>query len=246
VLTLLSKRRTADGIWRSTVALTTVACLTGCVASPASSRSGLERQVVDGERLSAATHLRLAPQRAGLAASPGPVAARSASGRQVTAIGDSVMAASAGALEARLPGIYIDAVPSRQMPAGLEVLRRLVASGQLRPVVVVGLGTNYIVTTSELSQLVRLIGPGRRLVLINTYVPDDWSKEVNATMASFIRSHPTVVLADWYDKIRHRTNLLWPDQVHPELPGTAVYARMVYRAVHASLDAAGAPAGCRV
>jgi hypothetical protein len=28
--------------------------------------------------------------------------------------------------------------------------------------------------------------------------------------------------------------LLWPDQVHPELPGTYVYARMVYQAVQAT------------
>ncbi len=161
---------------------------------------------------------------------------RKIAGGQVTAIGDSVMAASAMALAKVLPGIYIDAVPSRQMPAGLAVMRHLAATGRLRSVVVMGLGTNYIVTDSQLSQLLRIIGPNRRLVLINTYVPDEWSKEVNATDASFVRRHPGVVLADWYDTIKNRMYLLWPDHVHPEMPGTAVYAGMVYRAVQATLS----------
>lgn len=168
------------------------------------------------------------------AAGAGPAAAGRVTGRQITAVGDSVMLASATALQSVLPGIYIDAQPSRQMPAGLAVLRSLAAAGRLRPVVVVGLGTNYIVTTGELNSLLRLIGPQRRLVLINTYVPDQWSQEVNATMAAFTRAHPQVVLADWYDTIRTRTNLLWPDQVHPELPGTTVYARLVYNAIQAT------------
>ena len=82
----------------------------------------------------------------------------------------------------------------------------------------------------------RLLGPHRKLVLINTYVPDQWSKDVNTTMAAFIRGHPSVVLADWFDAIRHRTYLLWPDEIHPQLPGTILYARMVYRAVQATGD----------
>jgi len=117
---------------------------------------------------------------------------RKVRGREVTAIGDSVMSAGAMALDSVLPGIYIDAKPDREMPAGLDILRGLADSGRLRPIVVVGLGTNYIVTTAELQELMRPIGP---------------------------------------------------DQVHPEMPGTYVYARMVYRAVRATRTVPGpAPA----
>jgi hypothetical protein len=77
-------------------------------------------------------------------------------------------------------------------------------------------------------------------VLVNTYVPDEWSKQVNATEARFVRRHPAVVLADWFDTIRHRTSLLWPDHVHPLMPGTSVYARLVYRAVQATRVAGAA------
>ena len=222
---------------RAAAALT-VACTAGCgLFHPLPAPSGMEKQIIRGEQVSAATRAHASRPSPWPAAMPPPSAShRKVPGRQVTAIGDSVMAAGAMALDAVLPGIYIDAKPSRQMPAGLEVVRSLADSGRLRPVVVVGLGTNYIVTTGELGQLTRLLGPHRRLVLINTYVPDQWSEEVNATIAGFIRRHPDVVLADWFDAIRHRTYLLWPDEVHPQLPGTRVYARMVYRAVQATRD----------
>ncbi len=242
----------------SATAALAVSCTAGCSATgPSYASSGLARQVSNGERISAATRARApqpaagqAPQQAaqrtsgqgaGAVATPAHAGVRrEIAGGQVTAIGDSVMAASAMALAKALPGIYIDAVPSRQMPAGLAVVRHLAATGRLRPVVVMGLGTNYIVTARQLSQLLWIIGPHRRLVLINTYVPDEWSKEVNATDATFIRRHPGVVLADWYDTIKNRIYLLWPDHVHPEMPGTSVYARMVYRAVQSTRTASGA------
>ena len=52
------------------------------------------------------------------------------SGGQVTAVGDSVMLASATALEAALPGVYIDARIDRQMQTGLTLIRSLAAAGR--------------------------------------------------------------------------------------------------------------------
>lgn len=231
------------------VAVAAAGLTTGCsVTHPATSPSGMENQIINGERVSAATRIQAAQQEAGRAApaaasapeKAGPRARGPVHGRQVTAIGDSVMAAGAAALASVLPGIYIDAKPDRQMPAGLAVVRRLARTGQLRPVVVAGLGTNYLVTTGQLDELLRLTGPHRKLVLINTYVPDQWSKQVNATEAAFARKHPEVVLADWYATIKDRTGLLWPDHIHPMIAGTRVYARLVYQAVQATRLAAKA------
>jgi hypothetical protein len=231
----------------------TVGATGGCgLLNQAAAPAGMERQIHEGEQVSAATqaHASAAARSAGTSASggtvgTGPAAAAVPSpsatpgkvvGKQVTAIGDSVMAASAMALAAAMPGIYIDAKPDRQMPAGLAIVRRLAETGRLRPVVVIGLGTNYIVTTKQLNELIKVLGPDRKLVLINTYVPDAWSKQVNVTEAAFIRQHRSVTPADWFDTIRNRMNLLWPDHIHPEIPGTYVYARMVRRAVQATRD----------
>lgn len=202
--------------------------------------SGMQHQITAGEQISSATRAEAAKLRAGVAAGAEQFATdHKVTGEEVVAIGDSVMAASALALADAMPGIYIDAKPDREMPAGLAILRHLAATGRLRPVLVLGLGTNYIVTTSQLNQVLRILGPDRRLVLINTYVPDSWSKQVNVTDAAFARQHPSVVLADWYDTIRNRMDLLWPDHIHPEIPGTKVYARMVSRAVQATRSMGG-------
>jgi len=214
-------------------AVLAVVCTAGCgVFAAPSAPSGMEKQITQGEKASAATRAHAARQAAQAKASQ----QRGVPGTDVTAIGDSVMSGSAMTMASMIPGIYIDAKPDRQMPAGLAIVRHLAQTGQLRPVVVMGLGTNYIVTTAQLNTLVKLIGPHRKLVLINTYVQDGWSKQVNATDAAFVRAHPNVVLADWYDTIKDRLYLLWPDHTHPMMPGTYVYARLVKQAIQDTLQ----------
>jgi len=248
------------------VAVLTAGAAGGCgVLHQAAAPAGMERQISQGERVSAATQAHASPSAdpgtatagtatagtgtagTGTASSGVPGASNLATGtptpsatpgramgKQVTAIGDSVMAASAFALADAMPGIYIDAKPDREMPAGLAIVRRLADTGRLRPIVVIGLGTNYLVTTRQLNELMKILGPDRKLVLINTYVHDGWSKQVNATEAAFIAQHPSITTADWFDTIKDRMNLLWPDHIHPIIPGTYVYARMVRRAVQAT------------
>jgi hypothetical protein len=220
---LARKHAAAAAVLAVTGAGVTVAC--GVFQAP-SAPSGMQKQIMTGQRVGAATRAHASP---GTGSAARLSARQHVSGRDVTAIGDSVMSAGAMALADMMPGIYIDAKPDREMPAGLDIVRSLADSGRLRPVLVMGLGTNYIVTAAQLQQL----------MLINTYVPDGWSKQVNATESAFIRQHPAITLADWFDTIKNRLYLLWPDQVHPQIPGTIVYARMVDQAVQATRDVPG-------
>jgi peptidoglycan/LPS O-acetylase OafA/YrhL len=243
------------------VAAATVACTAGygVLHPPASGPSGLMRQVAQGERVSAASRAQAAQppaggQQAGPApgqpaagrgqllagttALPGPSGqdARPVRGWQVTAIGDSVMLASAAQLQAALPGVYIDAQVSRQMQNGLTIVGRLAARGRLRRVVVVGLGTNGTVTIGQIRRLLAEIGPRRKLVLVNTYEARPWEHEVNAAIAA-ARRYRNVVMANWHAAIAHRTRLLWPDGVHPRPPGARLYARVVAAAIQATQPA---------
>jgi lysophospholipase L1-like esterase len=170
--------------------------------------------------------------------SPTPLA--DVSGQTVTAVGDSVMVAATPALDQALPGIYIDALVGRQFSTGLQVIAQLKAEGQLRSIVVVGLGTNGTVTSDEISQLFAEIGPNRRLVLVNTFEDRSWEQEVNSTLAAAANAHPaSVALADWYDTVDHRTDLLWPDGIHPQPAGGVVYAKMLKAAVDEVASLAG-------
>lgn len=157
----------------------------------------------------------------------------------MTAVGDSVMVASTPALQQAMPGIYIDAMVGRQFSTGLQVITDLKARGLLRPIVVVGLGTNGTVTAGEISQLFAEIGPNRKLVLVNTFEARPWEQEVNATLAAAAADHQGVVLANWYTTIVHRTNLLWPDGIHPQPSGGIVYARMLNAALEKLVNSPG-------
>src|SRR5699024_9709884 len=63
-------------------------------------------------------------------------------GETMTAVGDSVMLASAPALQEKFPGITIDAKVSRFVADAPDILRVLADNGTLGRYVIVGLGTN--------------------------------------------------------------------------------------------------------
>jgi peptidoglycan/LPS O-acetylase OafA/YrhL len=261
-----ASRRPAAGPARRAIPVTMAAAgaiifMLACygVARPpaAAAPGGLLRQVANGERVSSASRSTpaapspsSAPSAVGRAQAtptPPPAACRPApprvSGSQVTAVGDSVLLASAAALEAALPGVYIDAKVDRQMPTGLTLVRSLAAAGRLRQVVVVSLGTNGSVTARQLRQLQRAAGPGRELVLVSTFGPQAWEHAVNSALAAAARHSKHTELADWHAAIAARPALLWPDGIHPRPAGARLYARVVRAAIKAGLTA-GQQASC--
>jgi len=163
-------------------------------------------------------------------------------GPDVSAIGDSVMLAAAPQMRAVLPGSFIDAQVSRQMSQGIEVARQLASSGALRPIVVVGLGTNGPVTMGQIRALRAIAGPRRALVLVTTFVPRPWQAEVNAVLTAAARQYRDVTLANWLATIRNRTGLLWGDGVHPRPAGGVAYARMMAAAVRRAATRIGSAA----
>jgi peptidoglycan/LPS O-acetylase OafA/YrhL len=220
-------------------ALVAVACTAGYGILNPPGGPTLEQQIAAGEKVAAASEAsRPAGIRPGRQATRGgrPVAAVAASagprvaGSMVTAIGDSVMLACAEGLEYELPGIYINAVVSRQMDQGVQVVQQLAARGQLRPVVLLGLGTNGNMAASEINQVRSAIGPNRWLVLINTYDPRPWEEPVNAIIDAAAHDKH-VLLVNWYGAIENHTNMLRDDQVHPLPPGAVLYASLIKAAI---------------
>jgi peptidoglycan/LPS O-acetylase OafA/YrhL len=152
-------------------------------------------------------------------------------GRQVTTVGDSVMLASAAALEQDLPGIYIYAKVGMQMQTGVQLIQEMAANGILRRFVVVGLGTNGAINASEIWQLREATGPHRELILINTYGPMSWASEVNNTLATGTWDKPHVALVNWARAISAQPSLLWGDGIHPQPSGARLYAGLVAAAI---------------
>lgn len=155
-------------------------------------------------------------------AAPVPV-----SGDQITAVGDSVMLAAAPSLMARFPGIHIDAAVSRSMWAGPGILQTLADSGQLRPFVVLALGTNGSVDAGALADARRIAGPERQVILVNAFAPRSWIDGVNHDLADFAANNPGTWVADWSGAIGGQTQLLAGDQIHPSTGGGDVFAAIV-------------------
>ena len=158
-------------------------------------------------------------------------------GDQVSAIGDSVMLASAPGLMERLPGIQIDASVSRSMNAGVGIAEAQAATGQLRPYVVVALGTNGPISAEALARLEQAIGPDRHLVLVNAFAPRDWIAGDNAELAAFDAAQPDVVVADWAGTAAAHQDLLAGDRIHPGATGGRLFAETVAAAVQGVEDA---------
>jgi peptidoglycan/LPS O-acetylase OafA/YrhL len=219
----------------------------GVARPPGDAPAGLLQQVAQGERVSAASQSTQAAQTAPAKPAAAKATARAkktavscplpqVSGDQVTAVGDSVMVASATALEAAMPGSYINAQVGRQMQAGLAIVRSLAARGHLRHIVVVGLGTNGAITASQIRELRKLAGPDRELILVNTYGPQSWEHQVNAVLAAGSRNAARVELANWNQAIAAHIGLLWPDGIHPQPAGARLYAHVVLIAIQADLS----------
>ncbi|WP_409048029.1 acyltransferase family protein [Microbacterium sp. HA-8] len=158
-------------------------------------------------------------------------------GDQITAVGDSVMLASAGGLVERLPGIHVDAAVSRSMYAGPGILESLSNAEQLRPYVVVALGTNGPVNADALTRVADIVGPDRSLILVNAFAPRDWIEGVNADLAAFAASRPGVVVADWSGVAGAHTDTLAGDHIHPGSAGGRLFADTVASAVQSVEDA---------
>jgi peptidoglycan/LPS O-acetylase OafA/YrhL len=227
------------------IALVTLAIAGYGIAGPVHPpvETGLLNQVAAGERISASSQLAAttrhrtgplrhrapAPHRAG----PHRTGQRWSGscsridGWQVTAVGDSVMLASAQALEDEMPGIDIDAKVGMQMTTGIQIVQSLAAGGGLRHFVVVGLGTNGPITPGEIWQLREAAGHDRELIMVSTFGPMSWEPEVNAVLAKATWHKPHVALADWTDAIAAHTDLLWGDGIHPQPSGGRLYARVV-------------------
>ena len=152
-------------------------------------------------------------------------------GSEITAIGDSVMLASAPSLLEQFPGITVDAEVSRSIWAGPEIMGALAANGELRENVVVALGTNGPVDWDVLEQMAQIAGPERNLILVNAHAPRDWIPGVNSDLEAFADSHKRVWIADWSGAIAPQEDLLAGDGIHPGDGGGRVFAESVESAL---------------
>ncbi|GAA3581839.1 acyltransferase family protein [Klugiella xanthotipulae] len=156
-------------------------------------------------------------------------------GDHISAVGDSVMLASAPELQAAFPGITVDAAVSRSMRSGAEIVTRMATEGTLRNVLIVGLGTNGPISDESL-EAIRVAANGRPLVLVNAFGPRSWIPEVNAQLTAFAARYRNVDVANWNETISGSVNFLAGDQIHPGAQGASLYTSSVQAALQRLAD----------
>ncbi|MFJ6415275.1 acyltransferase family protein [Paeniglutamicibacter sp. NPDC091659] len=156
-----------------------------------------------------------------------------ATGRDVTALGDSVMLASTRELLKELPGISIHASVGAQIREAPEKLERLRDANRLRRVVVLGLGTNGDLPAGTLEKVRDVIGPDRELLLVTVHAPRDWADSVNEKYRSAAAKYANVHLVDWAGLAPELDDFA-RDRIHPGPRGTREYARLMSSALASS------------
>ena len=144
-------------------------------------------------------------------------------GRPPLAVGDSVMLGAARQLARK--GFEVDVRGCRQMSEGLT----LIASRRLPDVVVIGLGTNWTVTTSQIRTALRILGPNRVLGLITPpEVGGAASSDQTVIRAAGRRWRLRVKVLDW---VAYSSGQSWSwDGMHLRPEGAVAYARLLSRA----------------
>ncbi|KLI02611.1 hypothetical protein SINU_07315 [Sporolactobacillus inulinus CASD] len=165
--------------------------------------------------------------------SPPSRSANSFTSGKVTAIGDSVMLGAEPYLKKSIPQLTIDCKVGRQFREGFTTLNQLKQSGALGRYVIIELGTNGPYDQEEMDELIRLIGPNRKIVLITIRVPRPWERVVNQMIQQTAAKHKNVTSVDWHQASAGQASYIGSDGVHLSITGARKYSALI---VHALLQ----------
>jgi len=111
------------------------------------------------------------------------------------ALGDSVMLGAATQLAG--DGFTVDAVESRAFVNGLDTILQLEQQGRLGDVVVVHLGTNGPISTSDMNRMMEALAGVPQVLLLTIDVPRDYTGPNNSLIYDTVNTYPNVSLLDW-------------------------------------------------
>lgn len=162
-----------------------------------------------------------------------PVAEKSQSGKDVTAIGDSVILDVAPYLTEKLPGIVIEGKIGRQMVKAQEVVDQLKTQGRLGKKVIIELGTNGSFSSKQLRSLLDSLSDVEQILLVNTRVPRKWENNVNHNISKVSSEYSNTTVVDWYSASEGKDNYFYEDGVHLKPEGSKFYASLLVKALEA-------------
>ncbi len=152
-------------------------------------------------------------------------------GGQLVAVGDSVLLGARGWVGQQFPGVLINAAVGRQFNTLPALLGELQAAGDLRPQVIVDLGTNGPPTDADLARVLGALAGAQKVVLVTTREPRSWQDVSNQRLTAAAAGHPNVVIADWYAASAGHPEYFVSDGVHLTEAGGQAYAETLAAAL---------------
>jgi peptidoglycan/LPS O-acetylase OafA/YrhL/lysophospholipase L1-like esterase len=148
----------------------------------------------------------------------------------VFAMGDSVMLGSAKKLTAQ--GLVVDAVKSRQVREGLQVINYYTSIGQLGDNVVIHLGTNGSTTTETFHQLIEPMAAVPRVVVLTVRVPGRPYQDANNAIINALPARfPNVTVVDWFRLSEDKKSWFAGDGIHLNGVGQDAYVSAILSAL---------------
>jgi peptidoglycan/LPS O-acetylase OafA/YrhL len=154
-------------------------------------------------------------------------------GAHVSGFGDSVLSAALPAILARYPHAQVEAVPNKDWLDAERMIRTAKREGRLRDTVLLSFGTNSGFqldgSPAAAKHVLDMIGPERRVVLVNTVGISYWVPDANETLDRIAAGRENVAVADWHALVGKRPGLLHSDATHPNMDGIEAYTDLVER-----------------
>ena len=137
------------------------------------------------------------------------------------------MLGARAALLATVTGMAVDAIKSRQFGDAINVVTQYKNLLALPNVVVIHLGTNGRISGDQFDQMMRTIGPDRRVYFLTARVPRLWESEVNATLHAGATRWSNAHVLEWRDYSGCHDDWFVADGFHLRTPGQQAYAAFI-------------------
>jgi lysophospholipase L1-like esterase len=159
-------------------------------------------------------------------ASIGTDTATAATDATIWAVGDSLMVAATGELEAAASDIVVDAEVGRRMDQGIDVLTAMLGEGK-PDVLIVALGTNNGVTVDQVDTVMDLATGIDKVVLVNVSVPRPWEDSTNEAINSSVEVYPNATVIDWSSESQGNSSFFRSDGFHLSQEGTELWVGLI-------------------
>jgi len=157
-------------------------------------------------------------------------------GGGVTILGDSICVDARSTLLQAIPNCAVDAMSSRPLSVGYDIMMDMQARGTLREVVVFALGTNTIFDFADyIQKIIDDLEPGHKLVFVTPFdgrTPTGKAYQTTIAEREIAPLYAFVTLADWNAAICENVHLLGSDKCHLGKPASRqIYVGVIAEAV---------------